>query len=144
MNKLIITLLLIVFFSVSCKKNKCEDKKVALYYNYAVKNLSKQYIEEMKHDTILKMEVFLTMITNHRPSKNLSWGDELEYALMKDLKEDIKYWKTWYHNNKCWLTTQRIDSIYNDIQKNKNYLDINLELSQKKYPKKWEDLFSPR
>jgi len=131
---------------VTCNQNCRIDKNVEKYYNHAVKTLSKQttswdYNWEIDYDTILGMEVFLSMLTERRPTKNSNWHDKLEYLKMEDLDNDIKYWKSWYKDNKCWLTTSSIDKIYARIKKENLYMQVNLVLIPEKYPDKWEDLF---
>ncbi len=105
-----------VLFLLACGGDCTADKEFAEIYKNALQTVYIDYKETFGTQTPYELgsaEFFLEIATHHMATKDIVW-DRLAYRVPSDFDKDYKIWTEWYNNNKCWITMEKMDSIYND------------------------------
>lgn len=93
--------------------NQCGDKNFEISFNQTINKLerlkSNGISQNNNVDSVTVASNVIFTLTTIRPQ--LSFDYTATY-LEKDFKSDSIKWRAWYENNKCKMTRQIFDSVY--------------------------------
>lgn len=112
---------LLILFSITlffcCKNVDAPCKKsnmVEDYFMRAIETIENHYFAKKREPNTLKIDgarLFLEIVTGIKSKvKKTNFG--VYYSSRSDLRIDLKNWKNWYKENKCYLTIGKLDKIY--------------------------------
>lgn len=136
-------------FIISCNSKNCTDKEFSIIYSNCLRALQSHYYNASRDAKYYRLGtiILLEIITKHKANLQQNSFIHFYYENEADFKNDYEIWEKWYETNKCWITMERVDSIYkayvSDKEKKKVVIG-DTDNFKEYYPDDWMDLLTKR